>query len=37
MYITGSYSRVFAVDARTGQELWQYDCAPARRHHACVT
>ncbi len=25
MYITGSYSRVFAVDARTGKELWQYD------------
>lgn len=25
MYITGSYSRVFAVDARTGEELWQYD------------
>ncbi len=25
MYITGSYSRVFAVDARTGRELWQYD------------
>merc|ERR1712098_596136 len=25
MYVTGSYSRVFAVDARTGKELWQYD------------
>merc|ERR1711964_470053 len=25
MYLTGSYSRVFAVDARTGKELWQYD------------
>ncbi|UJJ32265.1 PQQ-dependent methanol/ethanol family dehydrogenase [Halopseudomonas maritima] len=25
MYITGSYSRVFAVDARTGAKLWQYD------------
>ncbi|MBL0709948.1 MAG: PQQ-dependent methanol/ethanol family dehydrogenase [Colwellia sp.] len=25
MYITGSYSRVFAIDARTGDELWQYD------------
>jgi alcohol dehydrogenase (cytochrome c) len=25
MYITGSYSRVFAVDARTGKKLWQYD------------
>jgi alcohol dehydrogenase (cytochrome c) len=25
MYITGSYSRVYAIDARTGEELWQYD------------
>ena len=25
MYVTGSYSRVFAVDARTGAKLWQYD------------
>ena len=25
MYITGSYSRVWAVDARTGKELWQYE------------
>lgn len=25
MYVTGSYSRVYAVDARTGKELWQYD------------
>ena len=25
MYVTGSYSRVFAIDARTGEELWQYD------------
>ncbi|GGE42199.1 alcohol dehydrogenase [Halopseudomonas oceani] len=25
MYITGSYSRVFAVDAHTGTKLWQYD------------
>ncbi|WP_207817052.1 PQQ-binding-like beta-propeller repeat protein, partial [Pseudomonas sp. 50_B] len=25
MYMTGSYSRVFAVDARTGKKLWQYD------------
>lgn len=23
MYITGSYSRVYALDARTGKELWQ--------------
>jgi alcohol dehydrogenase (cytochrome c) len=25
MYVTASYSRVFAADARTGKKLWQYD------------
>ena len=25
MYITGSYSRLFAIDLKTGKELWQYD------------
>jgi alcohol dehydrogenase (cytochrome c) len=25
MYITASYSRLFAVDVKTGDELWQYD------------
>ncbi|MEM1264703.1 MAG: PQQ-dependent methanol/ethanol family dehydrogenase [Pseudomonadota bacterium] len=25
MYITGSYSRLYAIDVATGQELWQYD------------
>jgi len=25
MYVTGSYSRVYAIDARTGDELWEYD------------
>ncbi|MEQ1712454.1 MAG: PQQ-dependent methanol/ethanol family dehydrogenase, partial [Hyphomicrobium sp.] len=25
MYVTGSYSRAWAVDAKTGKELWQYD------------
>ena len=25
MYITGSYSRIYAIDVNTGQELWQYD------------
>jgi len=25
MYITGSYSRAYAIDLETGQELWQYD------------
>jgi len=25
MYITGSYSRLYALDVKTGQELWQYD------------
>ncbi|MCB1505321.1 MAG: methanol/ethanol family PQQ-dependent dehydrogenase [Hyphomicrobiaceae bacterium] len=25
MYITGSYSRVWAIDTKTGREIWQYD------------
>ena len=25
IYVTASYSRLFAIDARTGQESWQYD------------
>ncbi|MEX0338810.1 MAG: PQQ-dependent methanol/ethanol family dehydrogenase [Arenibacterium sp.] len=25
MYITGSYSRMYALDVETGRELWQYD------------
>ena len=25
MYVTGSYSRLFAIDVKTGKELWQYD------------
>ncbi|WP_407332024.1 PQQ-dependent methanol/ethanol family dehydrogenase [Enterovibrio sp. 27052020O] len=25
MYVTGSYSRVYAIDVKTGDELWQYD------------
>ncbi len=25
IYVTGSYSRVYAIDAKTGMELWQYD------------
>jgi alcohol dehydrogenase (cytochrome c) len=25
MYVTGSYSRMFAVDVRTGREIWQFD------------
>jgi len=25
MYVTASYSRLFAVDARTGQKLWKYE------------
>lgn len=25
MYVTASYSRVFAVDAKTGEELWEYN------------
>jgi alcohol dehydrogenase (cytochrome c) len=25
MYITGSYSRIYAIDVGTGEEIWQYD------------
>ncbi|KJS45146.1 MAG: dehydrogenase [Rhodospirillaceae bacterium BRH_c57] len=25
MYVTASYSRMFAIDIKTGDELWQYD------------
>ncbi len=25
MYITASYSRAYAIDTKTGQEIWQYD------------
>ena len=25
MYITGSYSRLYAIDVMTGREIWQYD------------
>ncbi|MDP1613276.1 MAG: PQQ-dependent methanol/ethanol family dehydrogenase [Sulfuritalea sp.] len=25
MFVTGSYSRLFALDAKTGKKLWQYD------------
>ncbi|MCR9109262.1 PQQ-dependent methanol/ethanol family dehydrogenase [Marivita sp. XM-24bin2] len=25
MYITGSYSRLYAINVNTGEELWQYD------------
>lgn len=25
IYVTGSYSRMFAFDAKTGDELWEYD------------
>ncbi len=25
MYVTASYSRVFAIDIKSGEELWQYD------------
>ena len=25
MYITGSYSRLYAIDVKTGKELWQFD------------
>ncbi|MEO0423308.1 MAG: PQQ-dependent methanol/ethanol family dehydrogenase [Pseudomonadota bacterium] len=25
IFVTGSYSRLYAIDARTGEELWQYE------------
>lgn len=25
MYITGSYSRLYAIDVKTGKEIWQFD------------
>ncbi|PCH50982.1 MAG: PQQ-dependent dehydrogenase, methanol/ethanol family [Hyphomicrobiales bacterium] len=25
MYVTGSYSRMYAINVRTGEEIWQYD------------
>jgi alcohol dehydrogenase (cytochrome c) len=25
MYVTGSYSRLYAIDVKTGKEVWQYD------------
>ncbi|MBV8107438.1 MAG: methanol/ethanol family PQQ-dependent dehydrogenase [Hyphomicrobiales bacterium] len=25
VYVTGSYSRLYAIDAKTGEKLWQYD------------
>ena len=25
MYVTASYSRVYAIDVKTGEEIWQYD------------
>ena len=25
MYITGSYSRLYAIDVKSGREIWQYD------------
>ena len=25
MYVTGSYSRIYAIDVKTGEELWQYE------------
>ena len=36
MYITGSYSRVYAIDVATGQELWQYDARLPERHSALL-
>ena len=36
MYITGSYSRLYAIDLKTGAEVWQYDARLAGRHPAVL-
>lgn len=36
MYITGSYSRMYAIDVKTGEELWQYDARLPGRHLALL-
>jgi alcohol dehydrogenase (cytochrome c) len=25
LYVTGSYSRIYAIDVKTGEKIWQYD------------
>ena len=37
MYVTGPWSTVYALDARTGRELWVYDpkVPGAKAAHAC--
>ena len=25
IYVTGSYTRIFAIDAKTGEKIWEYD------------
>lgn len=32
MYVTGPWSMVYAIDARTGEELWTYDPAVPKRY-----
>ncbi len=32
IYITASYSRIFALDAKTGKKLWSFSAPTARRH-----
>ena len=36
MYVTGSYSRIFALDATHRQEAVEVRAPPARRHHALL-
>ena len=29
MYVTGSYRRIWALDAKTGEKMWEYDAPSA--------
>jgi len=35
MYITGSYSRLFAIDVKTGEEIWEYNARLAEGMMPC--
>ncbi len=34
MFVTASYSRIFALDSKTGKKLWKYEHRLPGRHHA---
>ncbi len=35
LYVTGSYSRLYAIDSRTGEKKWEYNAA-CPRHPALL-